>query len=60
MHKTEGFEILLNGIPRSFRDQESVAYEAANLLKRRWPQEVVTILRPDGSIVTMQVDGRTK
>ena len=40
---TEGFEILVNGVPRTFRDQEAVAFAAAAIIKQRWPSEIVSI-----------------
>ena len=61
MQKTpDGFDILVNGIPRTFRDTEPAAYEAALLLKKRWPAEIVTIKNTvTGVAVMMCEDGRT-
>ena len=54
-----GFNILVNGVWRTFRDKEAAAYDAANALKKRWLETAVTIQKPDGSVVTMQAGGRT-
>jgi len=51
-----GYEIVVNGVPRSFRDKEAEAYEAARLIKARWPNDLVQIRKPDGSMLH---DGRT-
>ena len=59
MHKVAGFDILVNGIWRTFRDKEAAAYDAANVLKKRWLDTAVTIQKPDGAVVTMLADGRT-
>jgi hypothetical protein len=32
------FDILVNGVPRTFRDQREAAYEAARYLKIRYPK----------------------
>ena len=54
-----GYEFILNRVPRSFRDKEAVAYDAARLNKARWPNDLVQIRKPDGSTVTMLHEGRT-
>lgn len=54
----EGFDIIVNGTPRTFRDTEAAAYDAAQVLKKRWPHDEVQIRRPDGTVVTMKPDGR--
>lgn len=54
-----GYDIYINGVWRTFRDQESVAYDAAFFHKSRFPMDEVQIKRPDGSMVTMRADGRT-
>ena len=54
-----GYEISVIGVPRSFRDKEAVAYDAARLTKARWPNDLVQIRKPDGSTFTMLHDGRT-
>ena len=59
--RIEGFDIL-DGVWRTFRDAaggEHGAYGSAFLLKKKNPGAVVTIRRPDGVIVSMQIDGRT-
>ena len=37
------FEIAVDGKPRSYRDRRQVAIEAAEHLKRRYPQSDVTV-----------------
>jgi hypothetical protein len=59
MHKVVGFDILVNGVWRTSRDQEAAAYDAALVLKKRWPETVVTLQKPDGAVVMKQADGRT-
>ena len=54
-----GFCILVNGVPRTYRDRQDTAHDAAAVIKKRWPGDLVTIKKPDGTTVTMMVDGRT-
>jgi hypothetical protein len=35
MPGNDGFEVLVNGVARTFRDQREAAYDAARYLKRR-------------------------
>jgi len=49
----------VNGAFRTSRDVESVAYEAANMHKKKNPAETVTIIKPDGTVVRILEDGRT-
>ena len=37
MTATQGFDVLVNGIARSFRDLATNAHAAALVLKTRWP-----------------------
>jgi len=39
-----GFDILINGTPRTFRDRKDTAYDAARLLKTKNAKEVVEIV----------------
>lgn len=56
----EGFEILINGVLRTFRDVEAVAYEAARYAKQRNRGEVVELrICATGAKVLMLEDGRT-
>lgn len=56
----EGFKILVNGVDRTFRDQKSAAYEAALVLKKRWPSDTIQIMDLyEMTTVTIQEDGRT-
>jgi hypothetical protein len=34
----EGFDIIVNGVDRSFRDREEVGYALARYLKEKWPK----------------------
>jgi hypothetical protein len=54
-----GFDILVTGTLRTFRDQQHVAYEAARYLKSRHPNELIEILdRSNGQKVVMLADGK--
>jgi hypothetical protein len=44
MPSNEGFEIFVNGVPRTFRDRKEIAYEAARYLKSRHPKDIIEIL----------------
>lgn len=59
MKDTEGFDILVNNIPRTFRDRREDAYAAARVIKRKHPRDVVEI-RPSsgGDKQLMLEDGR--
>lgn len=60
MPDNEGFEILINRVPRTFRDQKPAAYEAARYLKRKAVVDVVEIRDcATGQKVVMLEDGRT-
>jgi hypothetical protein len=37
----EGFEIIVNGLPRTFRDRQDTTYDAARYLKSRHPKDIV-------------------
>src|ERR1035437_247012 len=41
----EGFEILANGIPRTFRDMESMALDAGRILKDRDRSSEITVIK---------------
>jgi len=54
-----GFDILINGTPRTFRDRKDAAYEAARLLKTQNPRDVVEIVdRSTGLKSVILPDGR--
>ena len=54
-----GFEIRVNGIPRTFRDRRDMASDAARLLKSKNAKELVEILdRSTGRKAVMLEDGR--
>jgi hypothetical protein len=55
-----GFDIRIDGVWRTFRDQQPTAYEAASLLKKKHLSAVVTITNTaTGAVATMLDDGRT-
>ena len=55
-----GFNIRVDGVWRTFRDQQAAAYDAALLRKRKNKSAVVTITdTATGAVVTMLEDGRT-
>jgi hypothetical protein len=55
----EGFDIIINGVDRSFRDRESAAYEAAHYLKQCHPKDLVEIrIKATGERIVMREDGR--
>jgi len=37
-----GFEILINDVPRTFRDRQDMTYEAARFLKSKNPTAIVS------------------
>ena len=60
MRQDEGFDILHNGVPRSFRDQKAMAYEAARFAKTQNPADLIEIVdRFNGSKLVMLANGRT-
>jgi hypothetical protein len=60
MRVNEGFDILHNGVPRTFRDQKAMAYEAARFAKAQNPGDLIEIVdRSKGSKLVMLADGRT-
>jgi hypothetical protein len=57
--ENEGFEIIVNGVVRSFRDQREAAYDAARYLKIRHPKAFVEVLnRVTGTELIVFEDGR--
>ena len=49
-----------NGLPRTFRDQKAMAYEAARFAKAQNPDEILEIVdRSNGTKLVMLADGRT-
>ena len=44
MPSNDGFEILVNGVMRTFRDRKDAALEAARYLKSRHPRDIVEVL----------------
>ncbi len=60
MRESQGFQILHNGLPRTFRDQKAVAYEAARFAKTLNPADIIEIVdRSNGTKLAMLADGRT-
>jgi hypothetical protein len=49
-----------NGVPRTFRDREDVAFEATRFAKTRHPADIIEIVNcATGQKVIMLADGRT-
>jgi hypothetical protein len=60
MRENEGFDILHNGMQRTFRDQKAMAYEAARFAKAQSPADIVEIVdHANGSKLVMLADSRT-
>jgi hypothetical protein len=60
MRDGEGFQILHNGVPRTFRDQRETAFEAARFAKHRARGDIIEIVdRSTGARLVMLEDGRT-
>jgi len=60
MRENEGFDILHNGMPRTFRDQKAMAYEAAPFAKTQNPTDIIEIVdRSNGTKLMILADGRT-
>jgi hypothetical protein len=56
----EGFDIIVNGVDRSFRDRKEVAFASARYLKQRNPKDIIEIrIRATGERIVMLEDGRT-
>jgi hypothetical protein len=56
----DGFDIIVNGVDRSFRDSEEVVYASARYLKEKLPEALVEIrVRATGERIRMREDGRT-
>ena len=60
LRHNEGFEILHNGVPRTFRDRKDTAYHAARFAKNRHASDIIEVVdRSTGAKVMMLADGRT-
>ena len=60
MRENVGFDILHNGLPRTFRDQKAMAYEAARFAKTRSHADLIEIVdRSTGESLIMLANGRT-
>jgi hypothetical protein len=56
----EGYDILHNGVHRTFRDVQATAFEAARYAKSRNPKDIIEIRdRSSGEKLIMLEDGRT-
>jgi hypothetical protein len=59
MLRNEGFDIIVNGVVRTFRDQRDAAYDAARTLKSRQPKDFVEVFdRATGAKLIVFEDGR--
>ena len=60
MRTDQGFDILHNGMPRTFRDKKEMAYEAARFAKTQNPADIIEIVdRANRTELVMLADGRT-
>lgn len=60
MRDNEGYDIVHNGVHRTFRDRKDFALEAARYGKSRHPEEIIEIVdRSTGQKLVMFADGRT-
>ena len=60
MRDNAGYEILHNGVPRTFRDRKETAYAAARFAKERFRGDIIEILdRATGTKSLIMEDGRT-
>lgn len=60
MRENEGFDILHNGVLRTFRDRKDMAYEAARFAKTQNPTDLIELVdRSNGTKVVMLANGRT-
>jgi hypothetical protein len=60
LRSDEGYDIIINGVDRSFRDRKDVAYEAAQYMKQLHRNDIVEIrVRETGERIVMHEDGRT-
>jgi hypothetical protein len=54
-----GFEIRVNGIPRTFRDRKDMAYDAARVLKSKNPKAIIEVVDCSTSLRSIMLeDGR--
>jgi hypothetical protein len=55
----KGYDIVINGVDRTFRDTKAIALEAAQFLKSRQPNDLVQIRDcASEALLTMLPDGR--
>ena len=60
MRDNEGYDILHNGVPRTFRDTRATVYEAARYAKSKAKGDIIEIIdRATGTRIVMLEDGRT-
>jgi hypothetical protein len=60
MRDGEGYQILHNGVPRTFRDRRDTALDAAQFAKSKARGEIIEIVeRSTGTKLVMLEDGRT-
>lgn len=51
LHNDDGYDIVVNGVQRSFRDRKETAVEAAKVIRAREKTEVKVIERATGQPV---------
>jgi hypothetical protein len=58
--RDKGYDILHNGVPRTFRDKKEIAYEAGRFAKLQHRADIIEIVdRANGTKLVMLADGRT-
>jgi hypothetical protein len=56
----EGFDVLINGVVRTFRDRKIAGYEAGRVIKRKHRGDIIEVRdRSTANKVVMLEDGRT-
>ena len=55
----KGYDLIANGINRSFRDWIAIAIESAIYVKSKWPTDLIQVLDcGTGDLATVLPDGR--
>lgn len=55
----KGYDLVVDGVNRSFRDRYQVAVASAIYMKERWPSSLIQIRDcENGNLITVLPDGR--
>jgi hypothetical protein len=61
LSSAKGFDIIVNGVLRSFRPRREAAYRSARYLKAKYPGDIVEIrVRATDELISMRKDSRTR